>query len=73
VKISGFQSSIRPLTLDNGAIRLVGIDGLVVTDEETAELDIAVKNGKIAKVALRGTLSGVSKERLLMLREEWSW
>jgi hypothetical protein len=62
VKISGFQSSIRPLTLDNGAIRPVGIDGLVVTDEETAELDIAVKHGKIAKVALRGTLSGVSKE-----------
>lgn len=39
---------------------LLVLNGVVVTDQETGEFDIAVKDGKIAKVAARGTL-GESK------------
>jgi dihydropyrimidinase len=38
---------------------LLVLNGLVVTDQETRELDIAVKDGKIAQVAPRGSFNGV--------------
>jgi dihydropyrimidinase len=37
---------------------LLVLNGLVVTDQETGEFDIAVKDGKIAKVVPRGFLNG---------------
>lgn len=36
---------------------LLVLNGLVVTGEETGNFDIAVVDGKISKVAPRGTLS----------------
>lgn len=35
---------------------LVVLNALVVTDEDTRELDIAIKDGKIAKLVPKGTL-----------------
>jgi len=36
---------------------LLVLNGLVVTDQETNEFDIAIKDGKIARLVPRGTLS----------------
>jgi len=36
---------------------LLVLNGLVVTDQETTELDVAIKEGKIAKLVPRGILS----------------
>jgi len=36
---------------------LLVLNGLVVTDQETNEFDIAIKDEKIAKLVPRGTLS----------------
>lgn len=44
---------------------LLVLNGLVVTDQETAELDIAVKDGKIAKLAPRGSLNGASAKKTI--------
>jgi dihydropyrimidinase len=37
---------------------LLVLDGLVVTDQETGEFDIAVRDGKIAEVVPRGSMRG---------------
>jgi len=44
---------------------LLVLNGLVVTDHSTGEFDIAVKDGKIAKVVPRGTLSGDSAKKTI--------
>jgi len=44
---------------------LLVVNGVVVTDTETGEFDIAVKHEKIAKVVPRGGLSGVSVKRTI--------
>lgn len=44
---------------------LLIVNGLVITDTETRELDIAVKDEKIAKLVPRGKLSNASaKQRI---------
>jgi dihydropyrimidinase len=43
---------------------LLVLNGLVVTDQETGELDIAVKDGKIAKVVPRGSLKGLARKTI---------
>jgi dihydropyrimidinase len=44
---------------------LLVINGIVVTDTETGEYDIAIKNSKIQKVVPRGTLGGVTSKRTI--------
>jgi dihydropyrimidinase len=44
---------------------LLVLNGLVVTDQETSELDIAVKDGKIVEVAPRGSLNGVKAAKTI--------
>ncbi|TVY82565.1 Dihydropyrimidinase [Lachnellula suecica] len=44
---------------------LLVLNGLVVTDQETGQFDIAVKDGKIAKVVPRGTLDGVEAKKTI--------
>ena len=44
---------------------LLVVDGIVVTDTEIGEFDIAVKNEKIAKVVPRGALAGFSANRTI--------
>jgi predicted amidohydrolase len=44
---------------------LLVLNGTVVTDQETRELDIAVQNGKIAKVCPRGSLVGVEAKKTI--------
>jgi dihydropyrimidinase len=41
------------------AYDLLILNGLVVTDAATGEFDIAVKDGKVAKVVPRGELASV--------------
>jgi dihydropyrimidinase len=57
---------------------LLVLNGLVVTDSETGEFDIAVKDGKIAKVVPRGSLAGEKSKKtidaqggMVMVREPW--
>lgn len=40
---------------------LLVLNGLVVTNEETGEFDIAIKDGKIAKIVTRGAFSSAVK------------
>lgn len=42
---------------------LIVLNGLVVTAEETREFDIAVKDGKIAKLVPRGALADVTAKK----------
>lgn len=44
---------------------LLVLNGLVVTVEEIGEFDIAVRDGKIAKVVKKGGLSGVSAKKTI--------
>jgi hypothetical protein len=44
---------------------LVVLNGLVVTDRETGEFDIGVKNGEIARIAPRGSLEGEKSKRTI--------
>ena len=44
---------------------LLVLNGMVVTDQETGELDIAVKDGKIAKVVPRGSLNAESASKTI--------
>ena len=44
---------------------LLVLNGLVVTAEETGDFDIAVKDGRIAKVVPRGTLDGATAKRTI--------
>lgn len=44
---------------------LVIINGVVVTDLEIGEYDIAVKDEKIALLAARGSLSGVAAKKTI--------
>jgi len=44
---------------------LLVLNGIVVTDQETRELDIAVKDGKIAKLCPRGSLVGVESKKTI--------
>ena len=44
---------------------LIILNGTVVTDTETEEYDIAVKDGKISKVEPRGSLSGVKAKKAI--------
>lgn len=44
---------------------LVVLNGLVVTHDETGEFDIAVKDGKIAKVVKRGGLGDVEAKKMI--------
>jgi len=44
---------------------LLVLNGLVVTDSDTRECDIAVKDGKIAKVVPRGELSGAEAKKTI--------
>jgi dihydropyrimidinase len=44
---------------------LLVLNGLVVTHDKTAELDIAVKDGKIAKLLPRGELEGVEADKVI--------
>ena len=47
------------------AYDLLVVNGVVVTDTETGEFDIAVKNEKIAKVSPRGALARFSAKRTI--------
>jgi dihydropyrimidinase len=44
---------------------LLVLNGLVVTDHETGDFDIAVKDGKIAKVVPRGSLKVNSANKII--------
>jgi dihydropyrimidinase len=44
---------------------LVIVNGNVITDAESGNFDIAIENGKIAKVVPRGGLSGVYAKRTI--------
>lgn len=44
---------------------LLVLNGLVVTDQETSELDVAVKDGKISKLAPRGSLNMASAKKTI--------
>ena len=44
---------------------LIVLNGLVVTHEETGELDIAIRDGKIAKLVPRGSFSGITATKIL--------
>ena len=44
---------------------LLVLNGLVVTHDTTAELDIAVKDGKIAKLVLRGEFEGAKGKKVI--------
>jgi len=44
---------------------LLILNGLVVTDQETGKFDIAVKDGKIAKVVPKGSLSGANARKTI--------
>ena len=41
------------------------VNGLVVTHDNTAALDIAVKNGKIAKLLPRGNLEDLQAKKII--------
>jgi N-acyl-D-aspartate/D-glutamate deacylase len=44
---------------------LIVLNGLVVTDQEAGEFDIAVKDGKVAKIAPRGGLKGEGAKKTI--------
>lgn len=44
---------------------LVVVNGIVVTHEDIGEQDIAVKNGKIARVVPRGALNNTKAKRII--------
>jgi len=44
---------------------LLVLNGLVVTDTETNEFDIAIKDGKIAKLATRGAISAEKANKVI--------
>ena len=44
---------------------LLVLNGVIVTDQETGEFDIAVKDGKIAKVVPRGSLNGAKATKTI--------
>lgn len=44
---------------------LLVINGIVVTDSETGEYDIAVKDEKIAQIGPRGSFSNLSAKRTI--------
>ncbi len=44
---------------------LLVVNGLVVTDQETRQFDIAVKDGQIAKVGVAGSFAGVNAKRTI--------
>ena len=44
---------------------LLVLNGLVVTHDKTAELDIAIKDGKISKLAPRGGLGGLKASKTI--------
>ena len=44
---------------------LLVLNGLVVTDQESGEFDIAIKDGMIAKVVPRGTLGDVKVRKTI--------
>lgn len=44
---------------------LIILNGLVVTDSDVGELDIAVKDEKIAKVVKRGELKDVNAKKIV--------
>jgi len=44
---------------------LLVLNGVVVTDQETGNFDIAVKDGKIAKVVPRGSLNGAKATKTI--------
>lgn len=44
---------------------LLVLNGVVVTDQETGNFDIAVKDGKIAKVVPRGSLHGANAAKYI--------
>lgn len=44
---------------------LLVLNGLVVTGEETGKFDIAVADGKISKIAPRGSLSGDNARKVI--------
>jgi hypothetical protein len=47
------------------AYDLIVLNGLVVTDQDTGELDIAVKDGKIAKIVSRGGFVGIEAKKFI--------
>ncbi len=44
---------------------LIVVNGLVVTHNQTRELDIAIKDGKISKLAPRGSLTGAETKKTI--------
>lgn len=44
---------------------LLVLNGLVVTVDEMGEFDIAVKDGKIAKVVPKGGLAGAQSKKII--------
>jgi len=44
---------------------LLVVNGLVITDQETAEYDIAIKDGKIAELGPRGSFEGVKAKKIV--------
>jgi dihydropyrimidinase len=44
---------------------LLVLNGLVVTHNNTVELDIAIKDGKIAKLSPRGVLNGGMAKKVI--------
>lgn len=58
-----FQSNIA--TLDMADYDLLVLNGIVVTDTEIGEKDIAIKDEKIVQVVPKGTLSGATAKRAI--------
>jgi dihydropyrimidinase len=48
---------------------LLVLNGLVVTHDKTAKLDIAVQDGKIAKLVPKGELNGVRAKKVIDAQE----
>jgi dihydropyrimidinase len=44
---------------------LLVVNGLFVTDKETGQFDVAVKDGKVAKVVPRGSLAAESASKII--------
>jgi dihydropyrimidinase len=47
---------------------LLVVNGLVVTDQEAGQFDIAIKNGKISKVSPKGSFGSLAAKRTIDAR-----
>lgn len=51
--------------MDTATYDLLVVNGVVVTDQAIAELDVAVKDGVVVKFAPRGALKDASAKRTI--------